>query len=202
MKKLVALILTLAMMLCVGTAFATEAEPEQTGATEAEPEQTGATEAEPEQTGATEINWADLEEQGAETIAQGNFVTFDEIAVKMWIPNALAAVELTDDDKAQGYIGYYQPEDGSAAIAVMYVDADGMTLDEYKEKLTEAAATEMEDVVINGMEAVSYVLEESDTACVSFVTEAGYIFEVSGSPKSDENFAALLSMVMASIQAE
>lgn len=84
----------------------------------------------------------------------------------------------------------------------MYVDADGMTLDEYKEKLTEAAATEMEDVVINGMEAVSYVLEESDTACVSFVTEAGYIFEVSGSPKSDENFAALLSMVMASIQAE
>ena len=118
------------------------------------------------------------------------------------MPNALAAVELTDDDKAQGYIGYYQPEDGSAAIAVMYVDADGMTLDEYKEKLTEAAATEMEDVVINGMEAVSYVLEESDTACVSFVTEAGYIFEVSGSPKSDENFAALLSMVMASIQAE
>ena len=171
MKKLVALILTLAMMLCVGTAFATEAEPEQTGA--------------------IEINWADLEEQGAETIAQGDFVTFDEIAVKMWMPNALAAVELTDDDKAQGYIGYYQPEDGSAAIAVMYVDADGMTLDEYKE-----------DVVINGMEAVSYVLEESDTACVSFVTEAGYIFEVSGSPKSDENFAALLSMVMASIQAE
>ena len=104
--------------------------------------------------------------------------------------------------KSEVYIGYYQPEDGSAAIAVMYVDADGMTLDEYKEKLTEAAATEMEDVVINGMEAVSYVLEESDTACVSFVTEAGYIFEVSGSPKSDENFAALLSMVMASIQAE
>ena len=41
MKKLVALILTLAMMLCVGTAFAAEAEPEQTGA--------------------IEINWADLE---------------------------------------------------------------------------------------------------------------------------------------------
>ena len=123
--------------------------------------------------------------------------------------NQLTAVFGYDTDtakaitkKSEVYIGYYQPEDGSAAIAVMYVDADGMTLDEYKEKLTEAAATEMEDVVINGMEAVSYVLEESDTACVSFVTEAGFIFEVSGSPKSDENFAALLSMVMASIQAE
>ena len=182
MKKLVALILTLAMMLCVGTAFATEAEPEQTGA--------------------IEINWADMEEQGAETIAQGEFVNFDEIAVKMWMPTALAAVELTDDDKAQGYIGYYQPEDGSAAIAVMYVDANGMTLAEYKDQLTQIGATDIEDVVINGMEAVSYVLEESNVACVSFTTDAGYIFEVSGAPQSDESFAALLSIVMASIQAE
>ena len=50
MKKLVALILTLAMMLCVGTAFATEAEPEQTGA--------------------IEINWADLEERGDDCSGQ------------------------------------------------------------------------------------------------------------------------------------
>ena len=50
------------------------------------------------------------------------------------------------------------------------------------------------------VEAVSYVPEENDAACVSFATEAGFIFEVSGAPKSDENFAALLSMVMASIQ--
>ncbi len=178
MKKIVALILTIAMMLCAGAAFATEAG------------------------GAIEINWADIEAQAAETVAQGEFVAFDEIAVKMWMPTALAAVELTDEDREQGYIGYYQPEDGSAAIAVMYVDAGGMTLEAYKEQLTQIGATEMEDVVINGMEAVSYALEETDTACVSFVTEAGYIFEVSGSPKSDEGFAALLSIVMASIQAE
>lgn len=184
MKKLVAIILTLAMMLCVGTAFATEAE-ETT-----------------EQAAAIEINWADIEAQGAETIAQGDFVTFDEIALKMWMPNALAAVELTDDDTAQGYIGYYQTEDGSAAIAVMYADVNGMSLEEYKDQLTQAGATDIEDVVLNGMAAVSYTLTESDTACVSFATEAGYIFEVSGSPVSDENFAALLSIVMASIQAE
>ena len=178
MKKIVALILTIAMMLCAGAAFATEAG------------------------GAIEINWADIEAQAAETVAQGEFVAFDEIAVKMWMPTALAAVELTDDDKAQGYIGYYQPEDGSAAIAVMYVDANDMTLAEYKDQLTQIGATDIEDVVINGMEAVSYTLTETDTACVSFVTEAGYIFEVSGSPASDENFAALLSIVMASIQGE
>ena len=49
MKKLVALFLTAAMMLCALPAFATE------------------------------INWADLEAQSAETVAKGEFVTFDEI---------------------------------------------------------------------------------------------------------------------------
>ena len=180
MKKLVAIILTLAMLLCAGAALATEAE----------------------QTETIVINWADLQEQGAETIAQGDFVTFDEIALKMWVPTIFEALELTDDDKAQGYIGYYQVADGSAAIAVVYADLGGMTLEEYKAQLTEIGAAEIEDVIINGTEAVSYTLSESDTACVSFMTENGCVFEVSGSPVSDEEFASLLSIVMASIQAE
>ena len=69
MKKLVALFLTAAMMLCALPAFATE------------------------------INWADLEAQSAETVAKGEFVTFDEISIKMWMPTVLSAVELTDEDK-------------------------------------------------------------------------------------------------------
>lgn len=186
MKKLVTLMLILAMVLCLGMAFATETEGEAAA----------------EQTGAAEINWADLEEKGAEMIAKGDFVTFDEIDLKMWIPKAMPAVELTDEDKSKGYIGYYRTEDGSATIAVMYVNVNGMTLEEYKEKMTQAGATELQDVVINGMEGVSYELKEKDTVGVSFVTEAGYIFEVVGAPKSDEGFAAILPFVMASIQAK
>lgn len=60
------------------------------------------------------------------------------------------------------------------------------------------APTEVEDVTVNGLPAVTYVLEESDTACIAFTTEAGYVLEVAGSPKSDEGFAAILSFVMAS----
>ena len=204
MKKLVALILALGMLLCVGTAFATETD--ETAENAETTEAAEATEAEGEEAAApTEpivINWDELQQQAADTIAQGEFITFDEIAVTMWMPNALTAVELTEEDLAQGYIGYYQPEDGSAAIAVIYGDINGMTLEEYKEQLAQSGATDIEDVVINGIEAVSYALEDTDTACVAFVTEAGYVFEVSGAPKSDEGFAAVLSMVMASIQAE
>ncbi len=149
---------------------------------------------------ATEVNWDTFEEQAAETVAKGEFVTFDEISVKMWVPSILPAVELTDEDQEQGYIAYFMTEDEAAAISVMYVDVDGMELEEYKAKLEEAGATDIEDVVINGLPAVSYTLEESDTACVAFTTEAGYILEVAAAPVSDENFAGVITMVMASIQ--
>lgn len=84
MKKIVSFILAAAMlMLCAVSAFATE------------------------------INWDDLKDQAAETIAKGDFVEFDEIAIKMWMPTVLAATELTDDDRDQGYIGYFMSEDES-----------------------------------------------------------------------------------------
>ncbi len=170
MKKLVAIILTL--MLCVSIAFADEAP--------------------------YDINWADMAEE--ETIAEGDFVAFDEVALKMWVPTVFEAVELSDDDRAQGYIGYYLAGD-SSAISVMYVDAGVTTLEEYKELATQAGATDIEDLILNGMPAISYTLTESDTACLSIVTDAGYVFEVSGAPVSDEGISAVITLVMASVQA-
>lgn len=171
MKKIVSLTLVIAMMLlCAVSAFATE------------------------------VNWDTIQEQSPETVDRGEFVTFDEIAVKMWVPTVLTAVELTEEDLDEGYIAYFMTEDESAAVSVMYVDVDGMSLEEYKEALPDYGATQIEDVVINGLPAITYVLEENDTACTAFTTEAGYILEVAGGPQSDEGFAAILMFIMASIQ--
>ena len=49
--------------------------------------------------GYSSISVDDLKDQAAETIAKGDFVEFDEIAIKMWMPTVLAATELTDDDQ-------------------------------------------------------------------------------------------------------
>ena len=53
---------------------------------------------------ANELTWASVEE-AASQIA-GEFKTFDEISVKIWIPEVLQAVELSDEDRESGYIGY------------------------------------------------------------------------------------------------
>ena len=146
---------------------------------------------------AGEITWDAVKEAASQI--EGEFHTFDEIAVKIWMPAVLQAAELTDEDKEAGYIGYYATDD--AAVAVMYVDMEGMTLEEYAAQLKEdAEVSGIETGTVNGLPALSYMLKEKDVACVAFTTEMGYILEVSCAPISDEGFSAVAAIILSSIQ--
>ena len=138
----------------------------------------------------------------AETAAQieGDFQTFDEIAVKIWMPAVLQATELTDEDRNAGYIGYFETDD--AAVAVMYVNMEGMSLEEYEAELKEDnEISNIEAGFVNGLPALSYDIQEKDTSCIAFTTEKGYILEVSCAPMSNEGFAATATIIVSSIQA-
>jgi len=147
------------------------------------------------------LNWEDFEpilEAGGVT---GQFYTFDEVAVAIWMPEGLNPVELTEDDVANGYIGYFMPEDESAAVSIVYVDVNGMTLEEYGEYLaSEAGATDIEVGTVNGLSCVSYNLPEQDSVSVTFTTEMGYALEVTCAPMSEENAELVWGAVIASIQ--
>ncbi len=151
---------------------------------------------------APELNWEDFEPILEAGGVSGEFYTFDEIAVKIWLPEGLNPVELTEEDQEQGYIGYFTPEDESAAVAVVYVDVSGMSLEEYGEYLAnEAGATEIEVGTVNGFPCVSYKLPEQDSVSVTFTTEAGYALEVTCAPASEENAELVWGAVVSSIQA-
>ena len=96
MKKLFALMLALCLML--GTAAMAE----------------------------SAVNWEDIAPQLEAAGITGEFVTFDQIAVKLFIPEGMNAAELPDDS----FIGYFAADDGDA-IAIQYVDVNGMDLDQY-----------------------------------------------------------------------
>ena len=147
------------------------------------------------------LNWEAVEPILAAGNVAGQFYTFDEIAVKIWLPEGMTAVELTEEDKANGYIGYYMPDDQSAAVAVQYVDVNGMSLEDYAAQLPEVGATEVEVGTVNGFPCVSYKLPEQDTVSVTFTTEAGYALEVTCQPISQENADLVWGAVVASIQA-
>ena len=150
---------------------------------------------------ADELVWAGAVEEAASQM-EGEFHTFDEIAVKIWIPAVLQEIELSEEDKAAGYIGYFMTEDQSAAIGVQYVDVNGTSLEDYKAMLLENGIEEssIEAGTVNGLDCLSY--EYNGNGVLAFTTQMGYILEVAGGPLSDEGFASVVSFIMASIQAE
>ena len=163
--------------------------------------------AEETESSVTELNWEDIEAMNEmadeDIISQGSFVVFDEIDCMMWVPDALQEVELTDEDVEAGYIGYFQAEDESATVAVMYVDADGMDYDGYKEYLEGSEdVAEVEEMVVNGNPCISYDMPDNDYTCLTFPTQAGRFLEFTFAPMSDENFQGIVAIMGASIQPE
>ena len=149
------------------------------------------------------LNWEDVTPILEAGGVSGDFYTFDEIAMKIWLPEGMYPVELTEEDRENGFIGYFMPEDESGAVSVVYVDVSGMSLEEYGEYLaSEAGATEIEVGTVNGFPCVSYKLPEQDSVSVTFTTEAGYALEVTCTPLSVENADLLWGAVISSIQAE
>ena len=131
----------------------------------------------------------------------GQFYTFEEVAVKIWLPDGMLPTELTEEDKEKGYIGYFMPEDQSAQMAVMYVDVNGMSLEEYAQYLaSEDGVTEIEMGTVNGLPCVSYKMPEQDSVSVTFTTQAGYALEVTCVPASVENADLVWGAVISSIQ--
>ncbi len=146
---------------------------------------------------ANELTWASVEEAASQSA--GEFKTFDEISVKIWIPEVLQAVELSDEDRESGYIGYFASDD--AAVAVQYVNMEGMSLEEYEAQLKEdSEVSDIEAGTVNGLPALSYAIKDKDTGVVAFTTEMGYILEVACGPLSNEGFAQMVGIILSSIQ--
>lgn len=151
---------------------------------------------------AVELNWADVEPIIEASGVAGDFATFDEIAVKIWIPSDLQATELTDEDRQNGFIGYFADAEQTASLSVVYVNVEGMSIEDYAAQLAEMEdIAEIEVGTVNGLPCVTYTMPGQDSGHISFATEAGYILEVSVAPTSVEGADAVWGIVLGSIQA-
>ena len=143
-----------------------------------------------------EISWEQVEPLLEQSGVNGNLYTFDQIAVAIFIPEGLESVELPNDS----YIGYFAAEDGSA-VAVQYVNVEGMDLETYTAALPGVGATEIETGTVNGLPCVTYEVPANKTMNMAFTTEAGYILEVVVGPVEDDNAKTAAGFIMASVMA-
>lgn len=131
----------------------------------------------------------------------GEFHTFNEVSVKMWLPEGLNPVELSEEDKAKGIIAYFMPDDKTAAVSVVYTNVNGMSTEEYAEAVKGIeGTTEVEIVTVNGFPCVTYKMPEKDVVCAGFITESGYVLEITCFPASAEHADVLWGAVVCSIQ--
>ena len=121
-----------------------------------------------------EISWEQVEPLLEQAGVNGNLYTFDQIAVAIFIPEGMESVELPNDS----YIGYFAAEDGSA-VAVQYVNVEGMDLETYTAALPGVGATEIETGTVNGMPCVTYEIPANKTMNIAFTTEAVALFHQS-----------------------
>jgi hypothetical protein len=117
----------------------------------------------------------------------GEFVTFENVGVKIWIPEGMTAVEA--DQLPENNIGYFQAEDGSA-VSVAYVDMGGMELSEYANQVAALGIEGIETGKLNGLDCVTYENANEDGSVnlvASFATQMGYILEVAVGPVATDD---------------
>lgn len=147
---------------------------------------------------ATEINWADYEAGVAEIDAR--FVTFDEISIKVWVPNVMQENELADEYKEAGFIGFYSTPDDACWFTVQYVDVNGISLEEYAASLAEDAdVSGIEMITVNGIPALNYDVASEDATVLAFATQMGHILQFTFAPVSDEGYGPTVRVMAASI---
>lgn len=176
MKKLIAILISLCLMLAAAGAFA--------------------------ETATTEMSWETVEPLLETYGLEGDFETFDEVAVQIWIPSSMTRSELTQEDVDKGFIAHFLDEDQTAQVSVVYVDVDGTTLEEYEKMLPDYGVSDIEELVINDIPALSYTVEETDSVTIAFETEGGYILEITMAPKSAEGADIAWYIVASSIMEE
>ena len=151
---------------------------------------------------AENLEWKDGKTD--DVMPAGEFHTFEEAGLKAWIPSYMDEVELTEEDRTQGFLAYFSQSDNSHMISAVYVDTGSLKTQEEYGKALEGVegVSDISAITVNGLPAVFYNLKENETSTVTIIEGNGKVFELTVYPATgDENLAAAL-YVFSSIQAE
>ena len=150
---------------------------------------------------ASEITWSDVEATLTEQGLTGEFAVLDQLGLKIWLPNGLDAVEVSEADAAAGRLALFTDADHTAYLAVDAIHVDGMTLDQYYESaLAAEGVSDVEMVTANGLSAVIYKSEAMDFWSASLVDTNSNIITFVMGPASEDGSQIVFSVIVASLQ--
>ena len=150
-----------------------------------------------------EVKWADMESIYGDKLDEGEFYSVSDLGLKMWIPSMLTEQELTDEEIEAGDISYLTNEDQTVAVNISYTDMEGATLDDMVAYFSqEEGYSDVQKVILNGIEAVSLEDTVNDVMLAGIMTDKGYLIQFMFFPRSNEEFRQVASIMATSIQPE
>ena len=122
-----------------------------------------------------------------------HFVRLEEVDAKIWIPDYLEPVALSEEDLAGGAVASFMAKDESEMIYIVYTDVSGITLDAFQQQLTQNSISS-KIINVNGIPVLLYY--DSGTITAIYSTADGYFLQLIFYPASDE----FLTISLASVQ--
>ena len=147
-------------------------------------------------------NWEDIEPNLEAMGLTGDFVSLEQLGLKIWLPAGLNPVEVSAEDAAAGRLALFMADDNSY-LAVDAVNVEGMTIDQLFEntKATEGLS-DVDMISANGLNAVVYKSEASDFWSASLVDTNSNIINFVMGPASADGSQIAFSIIMSSLQPE
>ncbi len=151
----------------------------------------------------TDLYWFDILPRIGEAGWEGEFISFYDVAVKMYVPYVLQPVDLTAEEAAKGCIAAFSDEDTGYSLSVMYIDAGGLSLRDYAAKLkADSSCDKVRSKTVNGIPAVLYEIPGDNTMCVTMATARGYYLDFVFSPADDDTMRNMAEAMTFSIMRE
>ncbi len=179
MKKMITLLLALALALVPGAAM-TYADEETSGPLEP-----------------ITVSWLEVAPEVEAMGLPGEFYTLNGLQVCFWVPSTLKPVELETTWDETGYLAAFKTESDRGFFVSFYeLPVDGV--EAFAALVDKVGAKEGQALVVNGLSAYSFELEEM--LHVSFLVTDGYILSFDFYPAWDYVFSAVARIIVASVQ--
>ena len=128
-----------------------------------------------------------------------HFIRLDEVDAKIWIPDYLESITLSEEDVANGSIAMFMPEDESEMVYISYFDVNYLSLEAFQTQLS-LSGISANIVDVNGIPALLYYSAESDSIIADYATVDGYFLQLILYPASDDFLTIILSSVQPDVK--
>ena len=146
----------------------------------------------------TTVSWLEVAPEVEAMGLPGEFYTLNGLQVGFWVPSTLKPVELETTWDETGYLAAFRTESDRGFFVSYYeLPVDG--LEAFAALVDKVGAKEGQAMVVNGLSAYSFVLE--DMMHVSFLVSDGYILSFDFYPAWDYVYSAMARIIVASVQA-